>query len=114
MREIVFINYADGHHRNDNEQQRHISINASKSKQSKRKVVGSKRILTDTQDAADKNALWSPSRKHRPTKYNMSDAKGPLADEHILINSIHFDPYSKLAYMDNPEHRKIADYGRHW
>lgn len=113
MRQIVFINYADGHHRNDNEQQRRISINASKTKQSKKKVVGSKKCLTDTQVASDQVVLFSTSRKYRPATYNaMSDANGLLADRAMIFNGIQFDPYGKLAYMDIPEHRKIADYGR--
>ncbi|KAJ9633848.1 hypothetical protein H2204_006633 [Knufia peltigerae] len=111
MRQIVFINYADGHHRNDNEQQRRISINASKTKQSKKKVVGSKKCLTDTQVASDQVVLFSTSRKYRPATYNaMSDANGLLADRAMIFNGIQFDPYGKLAYMDIPEHRKIADY----
>ncbi|KIW20728.1 hypothetical protein PV08_01306 [Exophiala spinifera] len=110
MREIVFINYANGHHRNDTEQQSCISAHSAKLKQSKRKVLGSKRCLNEVPDATNKNVLGSPRRKHRSPIHNLSNAEELLAEEDVIINSIKFDPYDKLAYMNIPEHRRIADY----
>jgi len=120
MPAAIFINYVNGDHRNDIEQQRKISAHASEQKQARRRAACRRKRNPDAAtDDLDPHGLYRHKPKGRPPLVDILHSSSIVAQlglchkarSNASIKSIEFDPYSNLSSMDVPEHRRIVDYG---
>jgi hypothetical protein len=120
MPEAIFINYVNGDHRNDIEQQRKISAHASEQKQTRRRAACRRKRNPDAAtDALEAHDLCMRKPKGRPPSLDIVHSSSIVAQlglyrqakSNASIKSIEFDPYSNFSSMDVPEHRRIVDYG---
>ncbi|KAK5195840.1 hypothetical protein LTR99_002365 [Exophiala xenobiotica] len=119
MPEATFINYVNGDHRNDIEQQRKISAHASEQKQARRRAACRRKRNPDAAtDALEAHDLCMRKPKGRPPSLDILHSSSIVAQlglyrkarSNASIKSIEFDPYSNFSSMDVPEHRRIVDY----